>query len=118
MGRTGECASHSPGFVGGATLTASSLETSMPMASAVTAVAGPGADDIAMMTEISKSTAVITIDCHRKIVSENGMTPVIGNSGFGRLAAFACNCAADNASPIAHVRPDPRKAAPAAAGES
>src|ERR1700730_5323534 len=108
MVRIGECSSHSPGLVGGATLTASSLETSMPMASAVTAVAGPGADDIAMMTEITKSTAVITIDCHRKIVSENGRTPVIVSSGFGNVSALACNCAADDDSPIAQVAPSPR----------
>src|SRR3984893_7061575 len=115
MVRIGECSSHSPGLVGGATLTASSLETSMPMASAVTAVAGPGADDIAMMTEISNSTAVITIDCHRKIVSAKGMKPVLGNSGSGRLPALASNCAPDDDKPIAQVAPSPRYAAAAAA---
>src|SRR5438445_13782574 len=76
---------------------------------------GPGADQTAMMTETTRSTAVITIDCHRKIVSENGMTPVMGNRLLGRLAAFACSCAADDDSPIAQVAPSPKYAAAAAA---
>src|SRR5581483_2630817 len=101
--RMGECSSHSPGCLGGATWIASWCDTSMPMASAVTAVLGPGADQTATTTEITRSAKVITTDCHRKMVSENGMTPVIGSSVFGRLAAFACNCAADEESPIAHV---------------
>jgi hypothetical protein len=42
-----------------------------------------------MTTDTTRSTAVITSDCHIKIVSENGMTPVMGNSVLGRLAAFA-----------------------------
>jgi hypothetical protein len=61
-----------------------------------------------MITETTRSTAVMTIDCHRKIVSENGMTPVIGSSVFGRLPALACNCADDDDNPIAHVAPSPR----------
>src|SRR5262249_20121697 len=115
MVRMGECSSHSPGCFGGATWIESSRETSIPMASAVTAVLGPGADQSAMTTEITSSAAVITTDCHKKNVSENGITPVMGNSDFGRLAAFACNCAADEDSPIAQVAPSPRYAAAAAA---
>ena len=57
------------------------------MASAVTAVSGPGADQTAITTEIASSTTVMTTDCHKKMVSENGITPVIGRRLFGRLAA-------------------------------
>jgi len=83
-------------------------QRSMPMVSAVTAVSGPGADQTAMTTEITSSTAVITNDCHKKIVSVNGMTPVIVNRLLGRLAGFACSCAADEDRPIAHVAPSPK----------
>jgi hypothetical protein len=38
---------------------------------------------------------VIKTDCHKKIVSENGMTPEIESRLLGRLAALACSCAAD-----------------------
>ena len=62
----------------------------------------------AMMTDATSSTTVITTDCQRKIVSENGITPVIGSSDLGRLAAFAWSCAADEDSPIAQVAPRPR----------
>src|SRR5262245_26053426 len=104
----GECSSHSPGCCGGGTVIASSRVALIPIASAVTALPGPGADHTAMTTEIASSTAVITIDCQRKIVSENGMTPVIGSRLLGRLAALACNCAADDDRPIAQVAPSPR----------
>ena len=87
----------------------------MFMSCAVTAVSGPGADQIAITTETASSVAVMTIDCHRKIVSENGMTPVIGSRLLGKLAALACNCAADEDRPIAQVAPSPRYAAAAAA---
>ena len=50
----------------------------------------------------------MTSDCQRKIVSENGMTPVICSSDLGKLAAFACSCAADELSPSAQVAPRPR----------
>src|ERR1700692_4959302 len=111
----GGCSSHSPGCLGGASSIESSREASIPMASAVTAVLGPGGDQTAMMTETTRSTTVITTDCHRKIVSENGMTPVMGKRLLGRLAAFACSWAADEDSPIAQVAPRPRYAAAAAA---
>ena len=68
----------------------------------------PGADQIAITTETTSKAAVTAIDCHRKIVSENGITPVIGSSDLGRLAGFACNCAAEEESPIAQVAPSPR----------
>jgi hypothetical protein len=35
------------------------------------------------------STMTISRDCHRKIVCENGMTPVISSSGRGKLDALA-----------------------------
>ena len=106
--RSGEYSSHSPGWFGRPKFSFLSRETSMPMSSAVTAVFGPGADQMAMATEITSRTSVTSIDCHKKIVSENGMTPVIDSNPFGRLAGFACNCAADEDSPIAQVAPSPR----------
>src|SRR6516165_8881142 len=115
MVSSGECSSHSPGWLGGFTLMTSSPAISTPMCSAVMAASGPGADHTAMITETISSTAVITIDCQRKIVSENGITPVIGIRLFGRLAAFACSCAADDDNPIAQVAPRPKYAAAAAA---
>ena len=48
------------------------------------------------------------MDCHRKIVSEKGMTPVISSRGFGKLAGLACNWAADELRPSAQVAPSPR----------
>src|SRR5262245_57424698 len=111
----GECSSHSPGCFGGGTSILASLARSMPMASAVIAVSFPGADQMAMTTETTSSDTVTTTDCHRKIVSENGITPVIVSSALGRLAGFACSCAADEDSPIAQVAPSPRYAAAAAA---
>jgi hypothetical protein len=68
-----------------------------------------------MTPETIRRTAVITTDCQRKIVSEKGITPVMGKRVFGRLAAFACSCAADEESPIAHVAPSPKYAAAAPA---
>ena len=38
----------------------------------------------------------------------NRITPVICSSGFGMLPAFACNCAAEELIPKAHVLPRPR----------
>ena len=61
-----------------------------------------------MVTETTSSTAAIAIDCHRKIVSVNGSTPVIASSGLGRLPGLACNCAAEELSPMAQVAPSPR----------
>src|SRR5215468_10578533 len=98
--RIGEYSSHSPGCFGGGNSCDALLETSMPIDCAVTAVAAPGADQIAMITEIISSTAVITIDCQRKIVSENGITPEMGSRLFGRLAGLACSCAADEERPM------------------
>ena len=54
------------------------------------------------------STAVSAIDCHRKIVCVNGMTPVIASNAGGMLAGFACSCAAEDDNPIAHTDPMPR----------
>ena len=36
------------------------------------------------------------------------MTPVISSSDLGRLAGFACSCAAEELSPSAQVAPSPR----------
>jgi hypothetical protein len=59
------------------------------------ALVAEGADQIAITVEITISTSARTIDCHRKIVSVKGITPVIASSVLGRLAALACSCAAD-----------------------
>src|SRR5208282_933225 len=58
--------------------------------------------------EITSSTAVIKNDCHMKIVSVNGITPVIVSKLLGTLAGLACSCAADEDMPIAQVAPSPR----------
>jgi acetyl esterase/lipase len=50
----------------------------------------------------------VTSDCQRKIVSVNGMTPVIGSSAGGMLAGLACSSAADEDSPSAQMLPSPR----------
>src|ERR1039457_3551728 len=115
MVSSGECSSQSPGFCGAGTLIASSREISMRMASAVIAAFGPGADEIAMVMETTSSTAVITNDCHMKIVSVKGITPVIASRLLGTLAGLACSCAADEDRPIAQVAPSPRYAAAPAA---
>src|SRR3974390_1107749 len=114
----GVCSSHSPGWLGATILISSSRARSMPIFSAVIAVSGPGADQTAMMIETINTTMVITTDCQRKIVSENGITPVMGRRLFGRLAALACSCAAEEDSPMAQVAPSPREAAAAAARNS
>ena len=80
----------------------------MPRSSAVLATPGPGADRTAMVAETTISTTMITKDCHMKIVSENGMTPVMASSGFGRLPALACSWAAEEERPSAQVAPSPR----------
>jgi hypothetical protein len=55
------------------------------------------------------------MDCHRKIVSVNGITPVTWTRPGGMLAGFACSCAADDDKPIAQTAPNPRYAAAPAA---
>ncbi len=50
----------------------------------------------------------MTPDCQRKMVSVNGITPVIARIDGGRLAGLACNCAADDDRPSAHTAPSPR----------
>ena len=42
-----------------------------------------------MMIEITKRIRAISIDCQRKIVSLNGITPVIGSRLGGRLFGLA-----------------------------
>ncbi len=63
---------------------------------------------MAMITEVTISTIVTTMDCQRKMVSLKGMTPVIGRSDFGRLFALAWSCAAEEDRPIAQTAPRPR----------
>src|ERR1700704_3691785 len=115
MVNRGECSSHSPGWLGGGNSSFFLGVTSIPIASAVIALFGPGADHIAIVIDTTKRDTVITADCHMKIVSVNGITPVIGSRLRGRLAAFACNCAAEDDSPIAQVAPSPKYAAAPAA---
>ena len=67
-----------------------------------------GAVQYATNVEIVIRTRVTNTLCQRKIVSLKGMTPVKGMRLAGMLAALACNCAADELSPIAHVAPMPR----------
>src|SRR6185436_20794721 len=111
----GEYSNHSPGCCGGGRSSVTSRSTLMFIASAVRAVSGPGADHMAITTETDTRATDTTIDCHKKIVSENGMTPVMGRRDLGKLPAFACSCAADEERPIAQVAPSPRYAAAAAA---
>ena len=59
-------------------------------------------------SETPISTAVSTIDCHRKIVSVKGSTPVISSRPGGIEAGLACSCAAEELRPIAHTAPSPR----------
>jgi len=80
----------------------------MPIASAVMEVLGPGADQTAMTMEITINTAAITKDCHMKIVSVKGITPVMASRGLGMLAGLAWSCAADEDRPSAQVAPSPR----------
>ena len=71
-------------------------------------VRGRGAVSHAIQIVTTISTSVSAIDCHRKIVWLNGITPVIASRAGGMLAGFACNCAADEDSPIAQTEPRPR----------
>ena len=84
-------------------------------ASTVRAASPRGAVSHATSSDTPISAPVSSSDCHRKIVCVNGSTPVIGNSPGGMLAGFACSCAADELSPIAHTAPRPRYAAAPAA---
>src|SRR6478672_11031181 len=104
---SGLYSSHSPGRsrCGSAAVL---ISTSILMSCAVTARLPIGADDQAIATETINSTTNIAIDCHRKIVSVNGMMPTILNSAGGSDVGFACNCAAEDDRPSAHVAPRPR----------
>ena len=105
--RIGLYSSHSPGRVGGA-ICSRGAATSSPIICAVTALLSEGADRCDSTIEITSRTAAISRDCHRKIVCENGMTPVMSRSGLGRLPGLACNCAAEELRPSAQVAPSPR----------
>ena len=111
----GDCSSHSPGCRGAATLIEFSREASIPMASAVTAVSGPGADPDGNGHRNYKKDR----GDHHGLPKKNRLREGDDASNWqrllGRLAAFACSCAADEESPIAHVAPRPKYAAAAAA---
>ena len=68
-----------------------------------------------MISDTTISASNSTPDCHKKIVSVNGIMPVIDRIDGGKLAGLACNCAADDDSPSAHTAPRPRYAAAPAA---
>src|SRR5450432_3199750 len=117
MVNSGLCSNHSLGRAAvavsvGEFVVFGAFSTNSP---AVCACAASGADHQAMSTETVIRTAVNANDCHRKIVSVKGITPVIASSGLGMLAGFACNWAADDERPIAHEAPRPRYAAAPAA---
>jgi len=102
---SGLVSSHSPGrFAWGAGVGAGfAMRSGAPRAAS-----SVGAVHQAMATDTAISTPVSTSDCHRKIVWENGITPVIASKAGGMLAGFACSCAADELNPIAHTAPRPR----------
>ena len=104
---SGLYSSHSPGRCGRIT-SVRGASTFTSIACAVTAFCSEGAESCATTIDMTIRTTMITRDCQRKIVSENGMTPVICNSGLGRLAGFACSWAADELKPSAQVAPTPR----------
>src|SRR3546814_527775 len=111
---SGLYSSHSPGRVRGGSAGACSPDTSMN-SRAVRAASPVGAVNQATASDTVIRIAVSTIDCHRKIVSENGSTPVISTSPGGMLAGLACSCAAEDDDPVAHTAPRPRYAAAPAA---
>src|SRR5690606_695894 len=106
--------SHSPGRVRGGSAWVASPATSVN-SPAVRAASPVGAVSQATTSDMAIRIAVSTIDCHRKMVSVNGSTPVISTSPGGMLAGLACSCAAEDDSPIAHTAPSPRYAAAPAA---
>jgi hypothetical protein len=61
-----------------------------------------------MAVDTTISTPAISIDCHRKIVWLNGMTPVMASRLGGRLAALAWSCAGAELSPSAQMALIPR----------
>ncbi|MNT27960.1 hypothetical protein D3C72_1636140 [compost metagenome] len=99
--------SHSPGRVRRCSGSGSAC-AAPGKSSAVRALPAAGAVSQAISNETRINTAVSTIDCHRKMVSVNGSTPVISTSPGGMLAGLACSCAADELRPIAHTAPSPR----------
>lgn len=104
---SGLYSSHSPGRVRGGSDGAFASSTSTN-SRAVRAASPPGAVIHATSSDTLIRIAVSAIDCHRKIVCENGSTPVISTSPGGMLAGLACSCAAEDDSPIAHTAPRPR----------
>src|SRR4249919_397817 len=86
-----------------------SVETGAGVSTGAPRTASPvGAVHHAIATDTAINTLVSAIDCHRKIVCENGNTPVIASNAGGMLAGLACNCAAEELNPIAHTAPRPR----------
>ncbi len=103
---SGLYSSHSPGRVRGGSVGVEVSPTSKSRA--VRAFASDGAVNQQISSDAAISTAVSTIDCHRKIVWLKGNTPVIASSPGGMLPGLACNCAADEDRPIAQIAPSPR----------
>lgn len=106
--------SHSPGRVRGGRA-AGARPASTPKSLAVRAAAPCGAVSQATQIDTTISPAVSAMDCQRKIVWVKGITPVMASNPGGIDAGFACNCAADDDSPIAQTAPSPRYAAAPAA---
>lgn len=104
---SGLYSSHSPGRVRRCSGSGSAC-AAPGNSSAVRALPAAGAVSQAISSETRISTEVSAIDCHRKMVSVNGRTPVISTSPGGMLAGLACSCAADELRPIAHTAPRPR----------
>ena len=105
---SGECSSHSPGCWRGGRSSWRWVEVDAEVVARSPHSAPDGADQMAITVESTISTAAMTIDCQRKMVSVNGITPVIGSSVLGRLAALAWSWAADELRPSAQVAPRPR----------
>ena len=110
---SGLYSSHSPGRVRRAGV--SDVASCCASCGAPRAASPTGAVHHAMAIDTAINTAVSAIDCHSRIVCENGRMPVIASNAGGMLAGFACNCAADELNPIAHTAPRPRYAAAPAA---
>ena len=100
---------HSPGRrVAASAFTTGASVRSTPRSCAVTERSAPGADHSATAIDTTISTPAIAIDCHRKMVSVKGITPVMFRMLLGRLLALACSCAAEELRPSAQVAPMPR----------
>ncbi len=105
MVRTGLNSRKSPGRRGGS-LTGPWSSSATPSSVAVFSLPGGGAVKRQMVAEISITSAMTTPFCQVRMVCENPMTPVIGMSEGGMLAALAWSWAAEEVMP--RVKPQPR----------